>query len=166
MFLIYGLYRKLILRYNSTFRCLFIIGSFDQAICIAPLDLLGAGISAHGEASTCKQAFDSCHPRSDSVAKVLLFSVVSVCVSVCLNSPGSTHRPTASLRALRGRVLPCTMSHVSVERCGHFEIIKQTSDEIAQQTKYGTSHNSLCHVYYPTQYSCFISFFKSPPVRR
>ena len=26
--------------------------------------------------------------------------------------------------------------------------------------------SALCHVYNPTQYSCFISFFKSPPIRR
>ena len=26
--------------------------------------------------------------------------------------------------------------------------------------------SALCHVYYPTQYSCFISFFKSPPICR
>jgi len=26
--------------------------------------------------------------------------------------------------------------------------------------------SALCHVYNPAQYSCFISFFKSPPLRR
>ena len=26
--------------------------------------------------------------------------------------------------------------------------------------------SALCHVYYPTQYSCLISFFKSPPICR
>ena len=26
--------------------------------------------------------------------------------------------------------------------------------------------SALCHVYNPAQYSCFVSFFKSPPIRR
>ena len=48
----------------------YIIGSLDQAICIAPLDLLGAGIPAHGEASTCKQAFNSPRPKSQDYFSV------------------------------------------------------------------------------------------------
>ena len=48
----------------------YVIGVLNQAICIAPLDLLGAGISAHGEASTCKQAFDSPRPKSQDCFSV------------------------------------------------------------------------------------------------
>jgi len=80
----------------------YIIGSLDQAICIAPLDLLGAGIPTRMyESPVCRANLDSPRPKPQDCFSVRHLDDRTDGVSQyrgrqCLSEERSMHSPTVS----------------------------------------------------------------------